>query len=353
MKKVGSSIVGVIIGIICLIGGTGLLWWNEGNNVKNIKTVDEISDEVVEVDSDEVDKANDGKLVLTSGKLVASNEVNDYVFKVSVTTPLLKRKVEMYQWEEEVHTDSKGNKTYTYNKVWSDEAIDSTNFKENGHRNSAMSYKSDTMKASFVKLGSFSLSTEQIEGLSTDKELSLATFKPINNFSIDGKYMTNSKNLKNPNIGDIRVSWTYNDWEEVTVLAVQKNNSFETYTSKSDKKVNRVEKGKLSSREVIDKIINENKILKWSLRGAGLLIIFIGYLLLSGPLSTIASFVPIFGNIVGALLGLVSFLIGLVHSLIVIAIAWVRFRPIIAISLLVGAILLFIISKKIAKKKAL
>ena len=43
MKKIGNSIVGVIIGIICLIGGTGLLWWNEGNNVKNIKTTDEIS----------------------------------------------------------------------------------------------------------------------------------------------------------------------------------------------------------------------------------------------------------------------------------------------------------------------
>ena len=354
MKKIGNSFVGVLVGIVMLIGGTGLLWWNEGNNVKNIKTTDELKKEVTEVNSDEIDKSNDGKLIVTSGELLASNEVNDYSFGVSVTTPILKRKVEMYQWKEEEHTDSNDEKYYTYSKEWSDELIDSSNFNETGHKNpSAFSYKSETFKALFVKLGAFSLSDEQVDKLSTDKTLSLATFKAANGFYINDDYMTSSNNVNSPNVGDIRISWVYNDWEEATVLAVQKDNSFEDFTSSADKKVNRVEKGSLSSDEIIEMIVKENKILKWALRAAGLVIIFIGYLLLSGPLSTIASFVPIFGNLVGALLGIVSFMIGLVHSLIVIAIAWVRFRPVIAISLLVGALLIFILAKKAAKKKAL
>ena len=42
MEKIKNSFSGVILGIIFIIIGTVLLWWNEGNNVNNIKTTDEL-----------------------------------------------------------------------------------------------------------------------------------------------------------------------------------------------------------------------------------------------------------------------------------------------------------------------
>lgn len=354
MKKIGNSFAGVMIGIIMLIGGSILLWWNEGNNVRNIKTTDELAKELIDVSCEEVNKDNEGKLISTNGKITLSGEVSDYLFGIKVNTAHLKRVVEMYQWIEEEHTDSDGNTTYDYKKEWKDELIDSSNYKEYAHKNpSSMSYKSDDFTASYVRVGAFSLTKDQVLGLATDKEWTLTNEKTLSNMSISGNYMTTTKDINNPQVGDVRIKWLYNDWEEASILAKQKGNSFEDYVSKSDKNVNRVEKGILSGNEIVQKMIAENKMLKWLLRGAGLIIIFIGYLLILGPITTIASFVPILGNLVGGLLAIVSFLVGLVQSLIIIAIAWIRFRPVIGFSLLGGALLLFIIARIMAKKSSI
>ena len=353
MKKIGNSFFGIIIGLIMLVGGTVLLWWNEGNNVKNLKTTDELSKELINVSSEEVNKDNEGKLVATNGKIVVGSEVNDYLFGIKVNSAHLKRKVEMYQWKEEKHTDSNDKETYSYTKEWTEELIDSSNFKEYGHKNpTSMSYKTDDFKASSVKVGAFSLTSDQILSMSTDKELLIGNEKPIGNMKIVDNYMTTSNNLNNPQVGDIRISWVYNDWEEASILAKQKGNSFENYESKAGKSINRVEKGILSGEEIVKVIEKENKLLKWGLRAAGLIIIFIGYLLIMGPISAISSYVPLFGKIVGGIVGVIAFLLGLVQSLIVIAIAWIRFRPVVGISLLAGALLLFILAKCLGKKKA-
>ena len=104
MKKIKNSFGGIIGGIILLIAGTCLLWWNEGNNVKNIATTNEVEKNAIEVKSDKVDSNNDGKLVLVSDKLnVVDEEVIDTEFDVSLkkaqdlTEKYLGRKVEIGQ----------------------------------------------------------------------------------------------------------------------------------------------------------------------------------------------------------------------------------------------------------------
>ena len=351
MKKLGNSFAGVIIGFVLLVVGSVLLWWNEGNNVRNIKTTKEVSKVLIDVPSEKVDRENEGKLVATNGKIVLGGDITDPLFGIKVATAHLIRTVEMYQWDEDVHTDSDDKKTYSYKKVWSESLIDSSEFKEGGHDNpAAIPYKSEDFTASSVKIGAFSLSKGQIKKMPAREELALADEKPARNLKIFGDYMTSSEDEANPKIGDVRVSWNYNDWEEASVLAKQKGNSFEDYVSKSDKTINRVEKGILSGRQIVEVVKKENKFTKWLLRALGLAVIFGGYCLLLGPISTIASFVPIFGTLVGGMLTIVSFLIGSVHSLVIIAIAWVRFRPVLGIALLVVAAGLFIMARRLAKK---
>jgi hypothetical protein len=82
-------------------------------------------------------------------------------------------------------------------------------------------------------------------------------------------------------------------------------------------------------------IQKEDKLIKWLFRGLGALLIVIGYGSILSPISKLASFVPILGNVVGGIVGVISFIIGLVHSLLIIVIAWFRFRPLLAIILLV------------------
>ena len=151
MEKIKNSFGGVIMGILLLIGGTILLWWNEGNNVKNIKSINEVEKQVISVASDKVENKNDGKLVLVSGSLVTADEkVTDTDFGFGVKTPVFKRSVEIYEWKEESHTDD-DKTTYTYSTVWEDHLIDSSSFHEGAHTNpTSVPYDSSSFYADML-----------------------------------------------------------------------------------------------------------------------------------------------------------------------------------------------------------
>ena len=93
--------------------------------------------------------------------------------------------------------------------------------------------------------------------------------------------------------------------------------------------------------------------LKWILRAAGILLISLGFGTILKPISAVTSYIPLLGNVVGAAVGLVSFILGLALGLVVIALAWIRFRPLLGISLLILVALLIaflIIRGKKSKK---
>ena len=354
MKKIGDSFKGILGGFILIIAAVILLWWNEGNNVRNLKTTAEMGKNYVDVSSDKVDAANEGKLIATSGKLINEEELTDKTFNVKVTTPLLKRTVEVYQWEEDSE-ESNGNTTYSYKKVWSSTLIDSNNFHNGGHNNPTTKlYQDETYNSTDVRVGAFSLSTEQVLTLSTKgtvNEFDQETIETLG-YTTYGNYVTNAKDINNPEVGDFRIIFEYNNSTEVSVLAVQKGNSFVDYVSSSDKTVNRVMDGVLSGEEMINVIKKENKILKWILRAVGLLLCAAGFGAILKPITTLASFVPILGGLVGAAIGLVAFLLGLAVSLLVIAIAWIRFRPVLGICLLVAVVaVVVLLFTKLKKKK--
>lgn len=350
MKRIGNSFKGILGGIVVIIIGVCLLWWNEGNNVKNLKTTAEMDKTVIDVKSDSIDSKNDGKLIATSGKLINEKELTDSKFGVTVKTPILKRLVEVYQWDEESHTDDDGDTTYSYEKKWSSDIIDSSDFHNAGHDNpKSKLYEDEVYTSDDVKVGAFSLSSNQINTLSTKGNFTDFNEETLNtlNLKVSSTYATNSEDLDNPKIGDVRISFIYNNSSEVSVLAVQSGKTFTDFVSSAGKTVNRVMDGTHSGSEMINVIKSENNFLKWILRLVGTLLCVIGFGAILKPISAITSFVPILGSIVGAAVGLVSFVLGLCLSLIVIAIAWIRFRPILGICLLaiVGVLVVFLITR--------
>ena len=346
MKRIGNSFKGILGGFVFIIVGIGLLWWNEGNNVKNIKTTAEMSKNYIDVSSESVDSNNEGKLIATSGSLLNEEELYDSVFDVKIKTPVLQRIVEMYQWKEESESDEDGGTVYTYKKEWIDTLINSNDFHNGGHENpSTMPYNSEKYFSSKVNVGAFLLTKDQLDMLSTEGIFNQFNQQKITelNYAINGNYITNSKNISSPEIGDIRISFKYNNSTDVSVLAVQSGNSFKDYVSSVGKTVNRVMDGVRSGEEMIKVIEKENNILKWILRAAGALTIIIGIGTILKPISAVTSYVPILGSIVGAAVGLVAFILGIAISFVVIAVAWIRFRPVLGISLLAGAIALVVI----------
>ena len=79
-----------------------------------------------------------------------------------------------------------------------------------------------------------------------------------------------------------------------------------------------------------------DKIFKWIMRLIGVMLVIGGYTSLISPLTKLAAFVPLVGNVINGALMLVIGLIGAAHSLLVIAVSWIVYRPLLGIVLLIA-----------------
>ena len=345
-----NPLSGIIAGIALLVIGTCILWLNEGDYVANMKAVKDVSENVTDISSETVDASNNGKLVCLSGGFVIPDElVEDSLFSVGTKTAKLERIVEVYQWRESQDSDN----NYTYDKEWSEDLIDSSDFHNTGHSNPGVKeVENESFCVSRAEIGAFKLSEDQLKNLETNETLSIdpATAVP-QYYSVQDNYITDAQNINSPSVGDLRIHYEYNTFSAATVLAVQQNDSFTDFVSENGIKINRVDEGLLKGDQVVQKITEENNALKWALRLIGALAIIIGYCCIVGPISNLAAFVPILGSIVGFALYLVASLVGLIHSFIVIAVAWFVFRPVLSVVLLAAAALICVGIWLLLKKK--
>lgn len=358
MEKIKNAIGGVIGGFICIVIGIVLLWWNEGNDVKNIKTIEEARGSLVNVSSESVDSDNEGKLVSTNGKInVIDESLKDDYFNIVVpNTGKLVRVVEMYQWVEDCKTEDE--KTIcNYDKKWLNTVEYSNGFEEAGHENpSTMPFEEAAYYANEVELGAFKLSSTQIQMLSTGATANIdeAAYLP-NGYKVSSKYITSAENIDNPDIGDVRVSFKYNNDTTITVLAMQKGNSFADYKSKQGKVLNELKSGTFTGEEMIDVVETQNNVLKWIFRLVGVLLVTGGFAGLLTPILMVLSIIPLVGDGIAGVLRFIASLVGFAVSMLVIALAWIVYRPLIGICLLavvVGVIALIIMLIKKNKAKA-
>ena len=354
-NKKGGIFAGVIGGIVMVLIGTVLLWWNEGNNVRNIKTTNEVEKNVVEITSDSDNAQYEGKLVALGGRFITHDEkLTDDLFTVSIHTSALSRVVEIYQWEEDSDTDSDGDTTYSYDKVWHEGLIDSSDFHLSGHDNpTSVPYESEAFLAEKVTLGNFRLSDSQIGQMTANKRLALAEQEATipEGWQLADNYLSNAADIAKPEIGDVRISWQYNNWKEVSLIAQVSGKSFVSYISAQKKSVNYVTEGNKSAAEMIQEMRTQDKIFKWVMRLIGVMLIFGGYASLISPLTKLASFVPLVGNVINGALMLVIGLIGLAHSLLVIAVAWIVYRPLLGIVLLAACAGLGVLAHMLMQKR--
>jgi hypothetical protein len=140
-----------------------------------------------------------------------------------------------------------------------------------------------------------------------------------------------------PEVGDVRVTFEKVVPAKVTIMAVVDGDSFKPYKAKNGKRFQTLVMGKKSGDELIDAEKEANNMRLWLLRGLGFLLVIGGLKGIFGFLETVLKVVPFIANIFGWGVGAVCTILGLVWSLIIIAIAWLFYRPILGITLLVIA----------------
>ena len=67
-SRIGSSLSGILVGLLLFMAAFPLLFWNEGRAVRRYKTLQEGGGATVSISAESVQAANDGKLVHLAGE---------------------------------------------------------------------------------------------------------------------------------------------------------------------------------------------------------------------------------------------------------------------------------------------
>ena len=140
-----------------------------------------------------------------------------------------------------------------------------------------------------------------------------------------------------PEVGDVRITFEKVVPAKVTVMAVVDGDTFKPFKAKNGKRFQTLVMGKKTGDEIIEDAQDANSMWTWALRILGVLMVIGGLKGIFGFVETILKVVPFIAGIFGWGIGLVCSIIGIAWSLIIIAIAWLFYRPLLGISLLVLA----------------
>ncbi|QQL46302.1 TMEM43 family protein [Sulfuriroseicoccus oceanibius] len=366
-SRIGSSIKGIFVGLVLIVIAVVLLGWNEGRSVERYKTLKEGGGAVLSVASDSIDSSHDGQLVHTSGLATSDDRPADPEFGLSTGGLKLVRTVEMYQWKENEEKETRKKlgggtetvTTYSYVKEWSEQLQRSADFKQaEDHVNpTEMRVQSARFTAKPVTLGAYTLADHQVSKINGAEGYTLpadyqvpATFGQA---TASGSTIFIGADPAAPVVGDLRVSFQEVPEQEVSVVAAQVSDTFEPYQTEAGGTISLLERGTVSAKAMFETAQENNKVMTWVLRVVGLVMMFIGFNMLMAPLSVLADVVPFIGNLVGAGTAFVALLLAAVTGLITIAVAWIVFRPVLAVALLVGAgVCVYLIFGKSKKAKA-
>ncbi|OGQ91057.1 MAG: hypothetical protein A2289_05165 [Deltaproteobacteria bacterium RIFOXYA12_FULL_58_15] len=368
LGRITESLKSVVVGIILFIVAFPVLWWNEGNSVETYKSLKEGATSVVSIAADKVDEANDGKLVHMSGDAETTDRLQDPTFLVEENAIRLSRNVEMYQWTE--RQESKKNKkvggkeetvtTYTYAKEWKNSAVSSSSFKKpEGHENpGSMPYADDSWIAGKVTLGAFELS-DDLKGAISKSETVRYTAQlhdrlppPLKSKSqVYGEALYIGSNPGSPEVGDVRITFTKVPQGKVSLFSQQSGNTFQPYQTKAGKALERLQMGTVSAAQMFEQAQQENVVFTWILRIIGFILMFAGVSMVFRPIAVVADVVPIVGDILRMGFGIVAFAVAAPLTLVTIAIAWLVYRPVLGVALLLIASGIIVGIKMLATKR--
>lgn len=296
--------------------------------------------------------------------------------------------------------------TYTYKRKWTNSPVESGEFKDPQYQRSNFTLaqiENETKYATAVTFGEYELSESQIQSLPartpvaismTDDQLrsldetycksyrsitgsyprttEVEAAAPVNNQvaendttgaetaapapvnSYKSRIVHINKNViyigvnpNNPEVGDVRITFTKAVPGAVSLIAKVSGNTFASYVAKNGKTLSVITTGTQTAEEMFQTQRDNNDTWTWILRIVGIMLAIGGLRSIFGILETLLKVVPFLANILGFGVNLICSIVGFVWSLLVIALAWLFYRPVLAIAIIVvAALVIFAFSSK-------
>ena len=401
-SRLGNSLKGILAGLVIFVLAFPVLFWNEGRTVHRAKALAEgesVCEESPETPDVALDgKLVHVTAEAVSDETLADDLFPVSVTGIRLRRVV---EMYQWQEDSKSETKKNlGGSTdtvttYTYHKRWLDRAEDSSGFQEAGHDNPPMPIDDAEVQASAVRLGGFELSDAVVGGIGGEKALAFdpgeggfqppfpaetaviggvvylrpglrrpaqdeGKTPPTNAAPETAADVTAATNAAPesaaavvatnaapsaavpsfataPEIGDVRVSFRYVPNHTVSVVAKQTGSGLGAFQTKNGP-VLLVSDGAKTAEEMFAAAKSANKMIAWLIRLGGFLMMLFGVRMVLGPLEVLADVVPFIGRIVGFGTGLVAAIVAIPCTLVTIAIAWIAYRPVLGIALLIGAV---------------
>jgi Transmembrane protein 43 len=350
LARLARSVGGVIFGFLLIIGACVLLFWNEGRAIQTARSLSEGAGLVHDVAADQVDPANDGKLIHVAGPLSVAGPVLDAEFGVRSSGLRLVRRVEMFQWTEEQESETRKKlgggeektTTYKYTRAWADKPVDSSKFRERaGHANPQMTWRTRDLLAPQPRVGAFPVPDNLLASFGSERPLpasddqAAALQRKLDKPArvVDGAIYI-ARDPEQPAVGDVHITYSEVPLQDASVVARQSGNGLAPYVTKAGGTVDLIAAGRVPATDMFKSAEDDNRLWTWLIRAGGCLLMLFGFGLILGPLGVLADVIPLVGDVIRAGTGLVSLLCTAVIAPVVIAIAWLWYRPVVAVGIL-------------------
>lgn len=355
-QRTANSVGGALMGLLMFLASFGVLFWNEGRTDLSLIAVDATQ---LPGDTVTTDTSLQGTLVSVSGPVTSDEQLGDNLFLEEGDYLAVERVVEMYAWveetEEETSTNLGGSETttttYNYVKEWTTDPRPASEFEyPEGHENPSLTIEGDEFVVSELTVGAYSVKGDvelpPLDELTlTDGMLSLSS--GAERASGEHVFM-GSGSLANPQLGDVRVSYlVLEPGFDGTVLGELKGKSIIAYVDEDGNELYRVFVG--SHDQAVATLHEEFVIMTWILRAVGFLMMWFGMMAVFGPLATLLDILPVFGSTTRFLVGVATFPIALILSIVTILVSMVLHSlvaVIIAGLLVIGGIVWFLKNKR-------
>jgi len=372
-QRLGGSFKKILTGLLLLVVGTVLLFWNEGRTVKTAKMLKHASKECVHLpDPATVDPSFDGKMVHVNGFATTDEVLTDSYFGVFGTAVKLIRSVEYYQWVEHSSTTTKDKigggqettTTYTYSKEWVSSPVNSSSFADPDYqgRNTVLENVPDeTQVAKKVTLGAYTLPAGliaqmnsdvpfQVEG-NADFGINKVAAEQPERYHVRGNMVYIGKDMNVAEIGDVRISFSQVLPADVSILSKVVGSTFEPYKDKNGYSLCTLVTGTESMENMFEGEKSANKTTAWILRILGIILVYAGFKSMFEFLVTLLKVLPFLATIMNLGVSVVCGVLAAVWCLVVIALGWIWYRPVLGILLLAAACAIIWYFSKKGKEK--
>lgn len=360
-SRLGGSLKGIGSGLLLFVLATVLLWWNEGRAVKTAKMLKTASTECVDVaDVSRVDPALNGKLIHATALAKSDETLTDPDYGISVSNAIwLRRSAEYYQWVEHSTSETKDKigggqetvTTYTYSREWVSSPVNSNNFHDpdyQGVNSTRLVVEDNSVRAEKVTFGGYTLPNSMINAIPARDPVALpAELGDGKTSYVDENVLYYGEDPNNPAVGDVRVTFTQGTGGDASILAQVIGDTFESYKHKNGKSLQVLQMGVHSMESMFETQKAANRAILWLLRILGVILVIAALRMVFNILVTLLKVLPPLAKVGELGVNLVTAVVGFIWSLLVILIAWVAYRPVLAIALAVAiAALIFFLIKK-------